>query len=153
MDEKYKLLGNFEKTLKFFVKNSLEKLHFYLFLEKLLLKIEPSEITSFFYNNFFNFGGGRSLCFPLAAPMIGEFWGGGEYFTLSLATPMEIYFFIFVWLLTVEYVANGFTKWVCCQHSFENRVKYTILLFFHKKIQKIQTQWSKFKNNIFIFSA
>ena len=27
-------------------------------MEKLLLKIEPSEITSFFYNNFFPFGGG-----------------------------------------------------------------------------------------------
>ena len=52
LEEKYKWLGNFEKTLKFFNKNLLEKLNFYLFLEKLLLKIEPSEITSFFYNNF-----------------------------------------------------------------------------------------------------
>ena len=30
-----------------------------------MLKIEPSEITPFFYNNFFDFGGGeRSLCPP-----------------------------------------------------------------------------------------
>ena len=36
----------------------------------MLLKIELSWITSFFYNNFFNFGGGRSLCSPLAAPML-----------------------------------------------------------------------------------
>ena len=61
LDEKYKVLGNFEKILKFFDINSLEKLNFYLCLEKLLLKIEPSEITSFFYNNFFNFGGGGNV--------------------------------------------------------------------------------------------
>ena len=71
MDEKYKLLGNFQKILKFFGKNSFEKLNFYLFLEKLWLKIEPSEITSFFYNNFFNFGGGGGT-FPLFPP-------GGAY--------------------------------------------------------------------------
>ena len=66
MDEKYKLLGNSEKILKFFENNSIEKLSFYLFLEKLLLKIEPSEITSFFYNNFFQFfgGGGDVPCVP-----------------------------------------------------------------------------------------
>ena len=65
MDEKYKLLGNFEKILKFVDKNSQEKLNLYLFLEKLLLKIEHSEITSIFYNNFFNFGGGGNVpCVP-----------------------------------------------------------------------------------------
>ena len=54
-----------EKILKFFDKYSLEKLNFYLFLEKLLLKIEPSEMTSFFYNKFFNFGGGGNVpCVP-----------------------------------------------------------------------------------------
>ena len=31
-----------------------------------MLKIEPSEITSFFYNNFFNFGGGGT--FPVFPP-------------------------------------------------------------------------------------
>ena len=36
----------------------------------LLLKIEPSEISSFFYNIFSHFWGGeRSLCSPLAAPI------------------------------------------------------------------------------------
>ena len=36
----------------------------------LLLKIEPSEITPFFYNNFFDLGGGDVPCVPtLAAPM------------------------------------------------------------------------------------
>ena len=38
-----------------------------MFLEKLLLKIEPSEITSFFYN-FFNLWGGPSLCSPPVPP-------------------------------------------------------------------------------------
>ena len=66
MDEKYKLLGIFEKTLKFFDKNSLEKLNFYLFLEKLLLKLEHSEITSFFYNIFSISGGGGT--FPVFPP-------------------------------------------------------------------------------------
>ena len=34
------------------------KIEFLTIFEKLLLKIEPSEITSFFYNNIFHFGGG-----------------------------------------------------------------------------------------------
>ena len=48
---------SFEKILKILEKNSIEKLTFRLFLERLMLKIEPSEITSFFYNNFFQFRG------------------------------------------------------------------------------------------------
>ena len=65
MDEQYKLFGNFEKILKFFDKNSLEKFNFYPFLER-LLTIEPSEIPSFFYKNFFNFAevGGKVPVFP-----------------------------------------------------------------------------------------
>ena len=73
LDEKYKLLGKFEKILKFFDKNSLEKLNFYLFLEKLLLKIEPSEIPSFFSNSFYNFGVGTFRVSPLPAPLIRYF--------------------------------------------------------------------------------
>ena len=64
LDEKHKLLGNFEKSFKVFDKNSLGKLNFYRFLEKLLLKIEPSEITSFFYNNLFHFGGANVPTVP-----------------------------------------------------------------------------------------
>ena len=54
LDEKRKLLGNFEKIFESFHENSIEKLNFYLIfiLENLLLKIEPSEITPFFYNIF-----------------------------------------------------------------------------------------------------
>ena len=70
LDEKHKLLGNFEKILKFFDENSLEKLNFLIFsiyfFENLLLKIEPSEITPVFYNNFFGFGGGGN--FPPSPP-------------------------------------------------------------------------------------
>ena len=40
-DEKYKMLGNFVKTLNVFDKCSLEKLYFYLFLERLLLNMKP----------------------------------------------------------------------------------------------------------------
>ena len=38
MDERHKLLENFEKSLKFFDDNSIEKMNFLLFLENLLLK-------------------------------------------------------------------------------------------------------------------
>ena len=67
MDEKRKLLGNCEKILKILDENSLEKWNFYLIFifnfilniifENLLLKIESSKLTPFFFNNFFGFGG------------------------------------------------------------------------------------------------
>ena len=47
--------------------NSIEILNFKLYLENLLLKIEPSEITSFFCNTFLGFGG--FPLFPLATPL------------------------------------------------------------------------------------
>ena len=57
LDEIRKLLGNFEK-IKFWMKILKKNWIFILFFEYLLLKIEHSEITPFFYNNFFGFGGG-----------------------------------------------------------------------------------------------
>ena len=54
LDGNYKLLGKFEKSLEI----SIENLKFYLKLGKIVAKIELSEITSFFYTNFFRFGGG-----------------------------------------------------------------------------------------------
>ena len=63
LEEKHKLFGNFEKILKSVDKNSLEKLNVYLLLEKFLLKIEPSEITSFFYN-IFSISAGDVPCVP-----------------------------------------------------------------------------------------
>ena len=46
-------------------------MEFFIILENLLLKIEPSEITSFFYNNFFGFGGGGGFPLsPLATPLV-----------------------------------------------------------------------------------
>ena len=52
MEEKRKLLVKFEKILKIFDENSIEKLNFYFIfiLKNLLLKIERSETTPFFYN-------------------------------------------------------------------------------------------------------
>ena len=55
---------NFKKILKFLEENPIEKMIFLLFLEKLLLKIKPSKITSDFYNNFFLFRGGYVPVFP-----------------------------------------------------------------------------------------
>ena len=60
LDDKRNLFGNFEKDLKRFDENSIEKLHFYLIFifENLLLKSEPSEITIFLQQFFRVFGGG-----------------------------------------------------------------------------------------------
>ena len=56
-----------EKTnggvLKIFEENSIEKMIFLLFLEKLLRKIEPWKITSDFHNNFLDFLGGGTFPF------------------------------------------------------------------------------------------
>ena len=50
--------ANAREILKIFDENSIEKVNYlFIFLENLLLKIEPSEITQFFYNNFVGFGG------------------------------------------------------------------------------------------------
>ena len=68
MDEKYKLLGNFAKILKIFDKNSIEKLKFYLFLEKLWLKIAFGNNIIFQQKNFQCRGG----TFPVFPP-------GGAY--------------------------------------------------------------------------
>ena len=46
------------KFWKFLMKIQLKNWILLWYLENLLLKIEPSEITQFFYNNFFGFGGG-----------------------------------------------------------------------------------------------
>ena len=51
--------------MKSFDENSIEKLNFNFNFEKFVTKKEPSEITSFFYNNFFGFGGGGIFAFPL----------------------------------------------------------------------------------------
>ena len=59
----------FEKFLKIFDQNSIGKLNFYRFVEKLLLNTAPSEITSFFYNIFFRFGGGVPRSPTLATPL------------------------------------------------------------------------------------
>ena len=53
------MLTNHALTVGKFWWKLYRKIEFLFFLlENLLLKIEPSEITPFFYNNFFGFGGG-----------------------------------------------------------------------------------------------
>ena len=69
---------NFKNILKILEEKSIEKMIFLLFLEKLLLKIEPWKIAPDFYNNFSDFEGGRSrVPLPFQAPMIyliGNVW-------------------------------------------------------------------------------
>ena len=50
--EKHKVLRNFERKLKNFAKNSIETLKFFTIFGNVVAKIEPSEITSLFYNFF-----------------------------------------------------------------------------------------------------
>ena len=76
LDEKHKLLGNFEKILKFFDENSLVNLNFLflfsIFFENVLLKIELSEIAPSSYINIFGFGG-RAEFSP--SPWLGPWFG------------------------------------------------------------------------------
>ena len=68
----WEILRTFWKSLmKILLKNWIFILFFILFFENLLLKIEPSEITPVFYNNFFGFGGGGNFppFLPLATPL------------------------------------------------------------------------------------
>ena len=65
LDETHNCLGNFEKFLKIFDENSMEKLNFFsIFWDNSLLKIETSEITSFFYNIFSGSGGFKPTLTP-----------------------------------------------------------------------------------------
>ena len=61
------VLKCFDKILKVFDENSIEKLIFLLyFSERFLLKIEPLELTSFFSNIFSGSGGGLNPSIPPA---------------------------------------------------------------------------------------
>ena len=70
LDVKYKLLGNFEKILKFYDENALEKLIIIFFFEIFLQKIDHSEISPFFYSIISVSGGVEFPPFPLATPLI-----------------------------------------------------------------------------------
>ena len=60
LDEKHKLLGNFEKILEIFDENSIEKLNFYLFLGKVVAKNRAFGNNIIFLQHFFRLGGGGS---------------------------------------------------------------------------------------------
>ena len=76
LDEKHKLLGNFEKTLKFSDENSLEKLNFlfflfFLFFLKFVTKNRALGNNTIFLQQFFRFRGeGNFPPFPLATPLV-----------------------------------------------------------------------------------
>ena len=80
LDEKHKLLGNFEKILKFFDKNSLEKLNFlffyfyFLFFPKFVTKNRAFGNNTIFLQQFFRFGGGDFHLSPLATPLSSAFF-------------------------------------------------------------------------------
>ena len=71
LDEKHKLLGNFEKVLKFFDENSLEKLnflfiyfYFLFFFRKFVTKNRAFRNNTIFLQQFFRFRGGGFPPFP-----------------------------------------------------------------------------------------
>ena len=79
LDEKH-IGGKFRENFEIFWYKFLRKIEFFIFLffyfyflfffENLLLKIELSEITPFFYNNFFSVsGGGDFPLSPLTTPL------------------------------------------------------------------------------------
>ena len=78
LDEKHKLLGNFEKILKFFDENSIEKLnclffyfYFLFFFRKFVTKNRAFGNNTIFLQQFFRFrGGGISPLSPLATPLM-----------------------------------------------------------------------------------
>ena len=67
------------EILNIFDENSIEKLHLLLFLENLLLKIEPSEITPF-SPTIFSASDGEFSPFPLNPPMLKEI----QYYLYSI---------------------------------------------------------------------
>ena len=93
LDEKHKLLGNFEKILKFFDKISLEKLNFFIFIifilyffPKVVTKNRAFGNNTIFLQQFFRFrAGGDFPPFPLATPLICH-----NYCTSSPIDPLSI---------------------------------------------------------------
>ena len=78
MDEKHKLLGKFWENFESFWWNFYRKIEFlFLFFKNLLLKIELSKITPFFYKRFFGFGGGD---FPHPLPAAYALAWNTDYF-------------------------------------------------------------------------
>ena len=71
---KTQIVGKSWENFEIFWWKFLRKIEFFIFLENLLLKIELSEITPFFYNIFFGFGGGFPPS-PLATPLIRQIAG------------------------------------------------------------------------------
>ena len=69
MDEKRKLLGNFEKILENFDENSIEKLNFYFYFGKFVTKNRAFGNNTIFLQQFFPVSGGFPLFFPLATPL------------------------------------------------------------------------------------
>ena len=68
LDEKRKLLGNFEKISKIFDENSIEKLNFYFIFRKFVTKNRAFGNNTSFLQQFFRFRGGFPP-FPLAMPL------------------------------------------------------------------------------------
>ena len=92
------------KCWKFLMKIQLKNWIFIYFWEKLLLKIELSGITSFFYNNFFRFMGGWT---PLRTPLYGPTYQYHENFNYRL---MSLVAFIMIHLRDSAYLGTTRTK-------------------------------------------
>ena len=63
-DEKRKALGNFEKIVKIFDENAIEKLNFFIFIRKFVTKNRAFGNNTIFLQQFFRFRGGGN--FPLS---------------------------------------------------------------------------------------
>ena len=83
LDEKCKLLGNFEKILKIFDENSIEKLNYFYF-GKFVTKNSAFGNNTIFLQHFFGFGGGGFPPFPLATSLALQDFGSGKNSVLSI---------------------------------------------------------------------
>ena len=107
---KIQIVGKFwEKIENFWCKFN-RKIEFFIIFGKLLLKIEPSEKTLFFYNIFFGFGGRISPFPPGYAHEFGQMWPFRFWYIQFFVSFLEItkeffqtrYLFKFLLRLTIS---------------------------------------------------
>ena len=120
---KTQLFGKFWEIFEIFWWKFNGKIEFFsIFWENLLLKIETSEITSFFYNNFFRFGGGGVQTPPNPPPPCVRHWSSHVLDCYDRQGHGVLY----KNLATAEYMHVSTTNWTSIFQMTENALEYKI---------------------------